>query len=93
MNKDSLFRVIRTFIIAFLGIWLPLLLGWLQDLADWANSDGQQPFPDMSALYYGGVSAAVAAFVAILNLIWNLTEDSIGKGMLRPVPDKTARRA
>lgn len=88
MTRDSAFRALRTFIISFFALWIPLLIGFLQELTNWANGHGRTPFPDMSALKYGAVSAACAAVIALINWLWNAIEDGLGKGMLRPVPPK-----
>jgi hypothetical protein len=83
---DSAKRVYRTFIITTLALWLPDLFGWLNDLTEWARNEGSTPFPDASGLAYLGVSAVVAGVVAAVNAVWNGTENIIGKGMMREVP-------
>lgn len=86
MNNDSLRRVARTFLMAFLGISLPGALGWLNDLTAWATSQGQQPFPDARNLGFLAVAGISAGFIALLNLVWVFIEDQTGKGFLRDVP-------
>lgn len=84
--SDSFKRVIRTFLIAFLGIFIPGALGFMNDVTSWATNGGQQPFPDMHSVAYLGVSALSAAMIAVLNYVWNLVEDKTGKGLLRDTP-------
>lgn len=83
MTKDSLIRAARTFAMAFAVLFIPGLLGWLNDLTAWASSNGQQPFPSLSTLEYLGVSAIVAGGIAVVNLVWNALEDATGKTALR----------
>lgn len=85
MSKDSLRRALRTFVITTLGLFIPGLLGWLNDLTSWARGEGSTPFPDAHGLAYLGVSAIVAGVVAMVNLAWNAVEDATGKGLLRSV--------
>lgn len=84
-SSNSLKRVARTFVIAFLGIFLPGALGFLHGLTDWAGSQGQTPFPDMHSLAFVAVAAIVAGLIALLNLIVVWLEDATGKGLLRNV--------
>lgn len=96
MTRDALRRVARTFVIAFVGILLPGVFGWLNDLTKWASEEGQRPFPDATSLAYLGVSAIVAGLIAALNLIVVGIEDASGHGILRtppvkPTPPETGR--
>jgi hypothetical protein len=84
-SSNSLKRVARTFVIAFLGIFLPGALGFLHGLTEWASSQGQTPFPDMHSLAYVAVAAIVAGCIALVNLIVVWFEDATGKGLLRNV--------
>lgn len=88
MTRDSLRRAIRTFIITTLGLFIPGLLGWLNDLTSWARGEGSTPFPDAHGLAYLAVSAIVAGVIALVNLLWNFVEDAAGKGLLRTVDAK-----
>lgn len=89
LSRASVNRVIRTFVIAFLGILIPGLLDWLNELTKWAADDGQKAFPPLDNLTFVFVSALVAACIAVVNLVVVLIEDSTGKGFLRDVPPKT----
>lgn len=79
----SVKRALRTFVITTLALFIPGLLGWLNDLTAWARDQGSTPFPDAHGLLFLGVSAVVAGVIALINLIWNLIEDKWGKGFLR----------
>jgi len=89
MSRDSLIRALRTFVITTLALFIPGLLGWLNDVTAWATSNGERPFPDGHGLAYLGVSACVAGVVAAVNLLWNAIEDATGKGLLRTPPPKS----
>lgn len=82
-GSDSFKRGVRTFVISFLTLLIPGLLGWLNDLTSWANGHGSTPFPDARGLLYIVVAAIVAGFVAVVNLIWNWVEDQTGVKLLR----------
>jgi len=88
LTGDAARRVIRTFLIAFVGLAVPGFLGWLNDLTSWANSHGQQPFPDAHSLVYLAVSAIGAGVIAVLNAIVVMVENGSGKALLRQVPPK-----
>lgn len=88
MTRDAVRRALRTFLITTLALFVPGLLGWLNDLTQWASSEGQRPFPDGHGLVYLAVSAIVAGVVAVINLLWNVVEDAAGKGLLRNVPPR-----
>lgn len=91
MTRDSLRRALRTFIITTLALFVPGLLGWLNELTAWARGEGSTPFPDAHGLAYLGVSAIVAGVIALVNLLWNAIEDAYGRGLLRAVPPRPAR--
>lgn len=76
--RESLIRSARTFIPAFLVLFVPGLLGWLHAVTEWANSQGATPFPDAKGLGYLAVSATVAGLISLANLAMNLIEDWTG---------------
>lgn len=85
MSRESVRRALRTYVIAFLALFIPGLLGWLNALTEWARTEGQAPFPDYHSLAYLGVVAIVAGVIGVVNLVWNWVEDRAGAGMLRNV--------
>lgn len=85
MNKDSVRRVIRTFLQSSLALLIPGVFGWLNALTEWAKNEGQTPFPDAMSLAYLGVVAIVAGVISLVNLLWNWVEDQAGSGLLRQV--------
>lgn len=91
MTRDSGRRVLRTFVIAFLGVLLPGAFSWLNALTEWARNEGQTPFPDARSLAFVGVAAIVAGFIALLNLLVVWVEDVTGRGILRNVPARPRR--
>jgi hypothetical protein len=86
MSKDTIKRVVRTYFVTVLGLWIPGLLGWINAVTEWARGEGSTPFPDAHGLAYLGVAAITAAFPAAINLLLNSIEDGAGKGLLRSVP-------
>jgi hypothetical protein len=61
-------------------------LGWLGDVASWASSQGQDPFPDSSVLGYAAVGAAVGVATAAVNAAyrWAQTRWLPGNGPVYP---------
>lgn len=85
--ESDVFRLpARTFLWAFLGIALPGVLGWLNDLTSWAQSEGQAPFPDARSLAFVGVAAITAGSVALVNALAVWVENRTGRGLLRRPP-------
>lgn len=78
--NDALRRAIRTFLQTFLGLYLVRLIGFLNQLSDWAgcNEGGGElcTFPDVSTLGYGLVVAGSAAVVALISWLQNALEDN-----------------
>jgi len=91
MTGESVRRALRTFLITTIALFVPGLLGWLNEVTKWARDEGSTPFPDGRGLAFLGVSAIVAGVVAVVNLLWNVIEDASGHAVLRDVPDRGAR--
>lgn len=83
LSHESIRRAVRTFVISTLALFVPGLLGWLNALTEWANSQGTEPFPDGVGLAYLGVAAITGGVIAVVNLAWNMIEDTSGHAMLR----------
>lgn len=83
MSQDGMRRTIRTFLIAFFGIFLPGALQFLHEVTAWANSGGQKAFPDMHSASFILVAAVCAGMIALLNMVVVWLEDTTGKGFLR----------
>lgn len=82
--RSSTFRLpARTFLWAFLGIAIPGALGWLNDLTEWARSEGQAPFPDARSLAFLGVAGISAGSIALVNAVAVWLENRAGRGILR----------
>lgn len=79
--SDTVKRVLRTFVISFVALFVPSALGFMGEITEWAAAKGQQPFPDLSVLGYAGVIAISAGVIAVLNLVVNLIEDATGKSL------------
>lgn len=87
-TSEAVRKAIRTFVFATLGLAIPGLLGWLNDLTKWAHDNGTTPFPDAHGLLFLLVSAVAAGFIAVLNFVWIIAENASGKGFLRTPPPK-----
>lgn len=55
---------------AAVGTFVPLTLGWLTRVADWASSSGATEFPSLTVLGYGAVSAAVGLATGVVNAVY-----------------------
>ena len=85
ISAENVRYSLRTFGVAFLALFVPGLLGWLNALTEWARAEGATPFPDAKGLAYLAVSAIVAGVIAVVNLLLRALEDLTGKGVLRKV--------
>lgn len=78
--NDALRRAIRTFVQTFLGLFLIRLVGFLNQLAEWAGCSeaGAEAcaFPDITSLGYAAVAAGSAAVVAVISWLQNALEDN-----------------
>lgn len=88
MTRESVRRALRTFIITTLALFVPGVLGFLNEITEWARAEGEVPFPDGRSLWFLLVSALVAGVVAAVNLAWNVVEDASGHAVLRDVPPR-----
>lgn len=59
--RDAMRAAVTSAAWAFVGVFGTTLLGWLQTVTEWASASGARPFPGLSVLGYGAVSAAAAA--------------------------------
>lgn len=78
-------RSVRTFLQAFLALLIPGALGFLNDLTQWAQGQGQTPFPDARSFAFIGVQAIIAGVIAVVTALWTKAEDFTGHALLRTV--------
>lgn len=62
--KDAAKSALRVWVFTTLGLWIPGLLGWINEVTKWADQKGAPAFPDPSNLGYLFVAALTAAFPA-----------------------------
>lgn len=72
--RDALRAAGTSALWAFLGVFGVTLLGWLQAVTDWATSSGTAPFPSLSVLGYGLVSAAAGAATFVIAAVIRLAQ-------------------
>lgn len=84
---DAARRALRTFAQTFAGLYVIKVVGFLNQLADWAGCREaalvECGFPDVSTLGYGLVAAGSAAVVALFSYAQNLIEDATGTQVLK----------
>lgn len=61
---------LRVFSYTFIGVFLPSLFGWLNDIREWAERD-DLAFPAVSVLTKAAVAAASGALAAAIGVGWN----------------------
>lgn len=86
--SDAVRRAIRTFLDAFIGVWLlaavPALNKLVQDLV---SSDGNKVNIDLNFYRNVLLAAVVAGFIALLNFVKNWLEDNTRwPALLKSVP-------
>lgn len=77
--KAPLKRAARTFAFSFIAVFGLSLIGWLNDVVQWANDmQAANVFPDPSVLVKAAISAAAAAASGFVSFVVNLAEDVKG---------------
>lgn len=59
---------------AFIGTFAVTATGWLADVSQWASSSGAEPFPGLSVLGYGVVSAATAGATFVVAALVRISQ-------------------
>jgi len=80
--KDAFKSAALVWVFTTVGLFIPGLLGWINDVTKWADQKGAPPFPDPSNLGYLFVAALTAAFPAAVAGIVRYIENVSGKQML-----------
>jgi hypothetical protein len=83
--SDSFRAGLATAVFSFITLFGASLLGWLNDVVEWASADGATvAFPDGSVLVKAGVSAAVSALIGLVNWVIRYGQDRTGVGPATP---------
>ena len=80
--KDALKSALLVWIFTTVGLFIPGLLGWINEVTNWANQNGAPPFPDASNLAFLFVAALTAAFPAAVAGVVRYIENLSGKQLL-----------
>lgn len=86
--RDALLSAALVWLYTTVGLWIPGLLGWINEVTKWADQKGAPPFPDPSNLAYLFVAALTGAFPAAVAGILRYIENVSGKSIL---PRSSAR--
>jgi hypothetical protein len=81
---DAAKSAFRVWVITTIGLFLPGMLGWIQEVTEWANQKGAPAFPDPSNLAYLFVAALTAAFPAAVAGLVRLLENWTGRSLVGP---------
>jgi hypothetical protein len=87
--KNAVRSAWRTFVQTFVGLFSISMIGWLNDVTEWAGGEGLS-FPGVDTLGKAAVSALSAAVVAVIAFVHNAGENKTGTVvplMPRPVAD------
>jgi hypothetical protein len=80
--KDASKSMLRVWVFTTVGLWIPGLLGWINEVTKWADQKGAPPFPDPSNLGFLFVAALTAAFPAAVAGIVRYVENYSGRSAL-----------
>lgn len=80
--KDAAKSAALVWLYGTLGLWIPGLFGWINEVTQWASQKGAPPFPDPSNLAFLFVAAITAAFPAAIAGIVRYIENSTGTVIL-----------
>lgn len=80
-TRDALKAGGFTALWTFLSTFGLCLVGWLNDVADWATRGNVEiMFPDPSLLVYGALAAAAGAGAGFVALVVRLAQAKLGSG-------------
>lgn len=85
--RNSIKAGAYTALFTFIAMFGLSLIGWLQDIAEWASSSGTDEFPSFTTLGYASISAITAAVIGLFNTVVRLAQAALGKGTI-PSYDK-----
>ena len=80
--KDAAKSAALVWLYTTIGLWIPGLLGWINEVTKWADQKGAPPFPNPTNLAFLFVSALTAAFPAAVALGIRLFENVSGVTIL-----------
>ena len=80
--KDALKSAGLVWLFTTVGLFVPGMLGWIQEVTEWASQKGAPAFPDPSNLGYLFVAAITAAFPAAIAGLVRYVENLSGKALL-----------
>lgn len=80
--KDAAKSAALVWLYTTVGLWIPGLLGWVNEVSSWAEQKGAPPFPDPSNLAFLFVAALTAAFPAAVAGLVRYIENVSGKSLL-----------
>ena len=81
---DAAKSALRVWVFTTLGLWIPGLLGWVNEVSSWASQKGAPAFPDPSNLAFLFVAALTAAFPAAVAGIVRYVENLAGHSLAGP---------
>ena len=79
---DALKSALRVWVFTTLGLWIPGLLGWVNEVSSWAAQKGAPAFPDPTNLAFLFVAALTAAFPAAVAGVVRYLENVAGHSVL-----------
>lgn len=65
---------------SFVVLFGATLVGWSQDVVEWSSDSGASPFPGLSVLGYGAVSAVGSAAIGAVNGAVRWAQGRLGVG-------------
>lgn len=79
--NPALKAALWTAFFSFVTLFGTSLIGWLQDVVDWASDDSAGiVFPDPGVLAKAGVSAVVSAMIGLVNFLVRFGQQKAGVG-------------
>jgi len=74
--RDAFKSAFLVWLFTTVGLFIPGMLGWINEVTSWANQQGAPPFPDPSNLAYLFVAALTAAFPAAVAGVVRFVENA-----------------
>lgn len=82
--KDAAKSAFRVWLFTTIGLFVPGMLGWVNEVTQWAAEKGAPAFPDPSNLMYLFVAATTAAFPAAVAGLVRFVENATNTTLAGP---------
>ena len=66
-----------TTLFSFFTLFISSLVGFLNGIVEWANTEGSSGFPSLTTLGYAAASAAVSVVIGLVNMAYRFAQTRV----------------